>query len=136
MQPLNKKPFGKAQPHSQTGGDGASEPIYIYDRRQNSRTHVLQKGKLAFGVVDFAIDCLIHDISAGGARVRIQPGPVVPEGVILVHLRDRIAFEAGVVWRKDDGTLGLKFLARHDLEQATSPGLRALRRHCIDYSLR
>jgi PilZ domain-containing protein len=135
MHPLQKRAFGRAspQPNEVSGG---SEPIYIYDRRQHLRTHVLQQGKLAFGHADFAIDCFIHDISMGGARIRVPGSQKIPDTVILVHLRDRIAYEASVAWRKDDGTLGLKFLVRHELEEARSPGLKSLLRHCVEYSLR
>lgn len=132
-----KRPFGKARPlTANEGGGDVAEPIPMHDRRQHARTHVLQRGKLAFGHADFAIDCLIHDISTGGARIRVQPGPTVPESIILVHLRDRVAYEAIVVWRKDNGSLGLKFQAQHDLEQAISPGMRTLRRYCVEYALR
>ena len=136
MHSLNKRPFGKARLEPQVSGTPAVEPIPMFDRREHTRRHVLQRGKLAFGSIDFAIDCLIHDISMGGARVRVETGSTIPQRVILVHLRDRVAFEASVVWRKNDGTLGLKFEARHDLEEAKSPGLRSLRQHCIEYSLR
>lgn len=134
----NRRPFGKARSETQDIAAPAAEPIPMYDRREHPRRHVLQAGKVVFvfGSVDFAVDCLIHDISVGGARVRLETRSAVPESVILVHLRDRVAYEASVVWRKDDGTLGLKFEARHDLEDARSPGLRTLRRHCIEYSLR
>jgi hypothetical protein len=136
MHSLSKRPFGKAQLGPQDRETPAVEPIPLYDRREHPRKHVLQRGKLAFGSIDFAVDCLIHDISVGGARVRVETGSTIPESVILVHLRDRVAYEASVVWRKNDGTLGLKFEARHDLAAAKSPGLRSLRQHCVEYSLR
>lgn len=132
MHPLQKKAFGRASSQPTSG----SEPIYIHDRRQHPRAHVLQQGKLAFGHADFAIDCFIHDISMGGARIRVPGSHKIPDAVILVHLRDRIAYEATVAWRKDDGTFGLKFVTRHELEQARSPGLKSLLRHCVEYSLR
>jgi hypothetical protein len=96
----------------------------------------LQKGKLVFGTSDLAMECTIQNISAGGASVRFQPGPRVPENVILVHLEEHTAYEAIVAWRKDEGAVGLKFYGKHDLRQAMSPGLKNLRRHCIEYSLR
>lgn len=134
MGPQRKRAFGKAQPLAATGEADAPRLI-AHDRRQHVRTPTNLQGKLSFGHASFAIDCLILDLSEAGAHVRVQNDQTVPESVILVRLRDRIAHEATVVWRRDRGTIGLKFESAHNLEEAKTPGLRTLRQYCVEYDL-
>lgn len=136
MEPLRKRTFGKAQSQPQTANaEGEGPTLTAHDRRQHPRTRTNLQGKLSFGHASFAIDCLILDIGEGGARVRVQNGQKIPEKVILIRLRDRIAHEASVAWRNDNGTAGLKFESTHNLEDAKTPGLRTLRQYCVEYDL-
>ena len=41
------------------------------DRRRFPRAHVLRRGKIVFRHGHSAIDCVVLDLSTGGARVRI-----------------------------------------------------------------
>ena len=50
-------------------------------KRQKPRETVLQKGQLVLG--DSIIDCIVLDISAGGARVRTAVVTHIPERVTL-----------------------------------------------------
>ncbi len=106
------------------------------ESRTEPRRRTLFKGMLSYGQnCAFTVECVIADLSEAGARVQIQPGPPVPSSVFLVHLREHAAYEATVAWRRDDN-LGLKFVARHDLENPTTEDLKVLRQHCIEHQLR
>lgn len=91
---------------------------------------MLAPGKLVFGNLMGAVDCLIGDMSIGGARVRVVQDKRVPDDVFLVHLREWTAYRARVVWRRADGNLGLSFRQSHDLEGAMTPNLRSMREYC------
>jgi len=136
MEPLRKRTFGRAQPQMPVAESASDAPaLTAHDRRQHPRTRTSLQGKLSFGHASFAIDCLILDLGEGGARVRTQNGQKIPDKVILIRLRDRIAHEARVAWSNENGTVGLKFESTHDLDQSKTPGLKALRQYCVEYDL-
>jgi len=94
---------------------------------------MVMPGKLYFGLRAQAVDCLIGDMSVGGARVRVKPGTVVLDDLYLVHLREWAAYKAHVVWRRRDGNLGLQFKRSHDLDGAVAPELKVMREYCVAY---
>jgi hypothetical protein len=103
---------------------------------RTARKRVLQGGKLCFGdKLALTVDCIIHDTSEGGMRIQIQPGPTIPTEVTLVHLRAHIAYTATVAWQRR-GSIGLKFVARHDLREPETPDMEVLRRYCVEHGLR
>src|ERR1051326_3262248 len=106
-------------------------PADAEEFRKSRRTRTLLRGKLAYGAGAFSIDCVISDLSETGARVQVQTGASIPERVYLVHLRARTAYEAKVMWRRDNFA-GLEFTASHDLETATAPELKLMRLYCVD----
>ena len=106
------------------------------DPRTAARKRTLFKGILCYGPsCAFTIDCVITDFSEAGARVQIPPGPPLPTDVYLVHVRERTAYRANVSWRRDD-ILGLRLVARHNLENPETEDLKTLRRHCIEHEPR
>src|SRR5215469_4905006 len=133
MTPMNNKTFGKRQRLIEP--PPAPRPVREVpevDPRGEPRKRTLFKGVISYGQdCEFTIDCVIADFSEAGARVQIQPGPPIPTDVYLVHSRERAAYEANVAWRRNNN-LGLKFVARHDLENPTTEVLRMLRRHCVE----
>ena len=128
------KPFGRAHPSASNdtaGKAGTAEALATNDRRQEPRISTSVQGKICFGGGATVLDCVILDLSDGGARVRSAPGDAIPDRFILVRLRDFIAHEVRVVWRRDKVMIGVKFENTHDLDQAKSPGMRALRQLCL-----
>ena len=119
--------FGKAR-----NTVSAVKPTIQGEPRRAKRARTLLKGKLSYGHGAFTVDCVIRDFSHSGARVRVQPGVAIPANLYLVHLRNRTAFEATVKWRDDDGNLGLKLNAAHDLDHTDHAEMKVLRRYCID----
>ena len=132
---MNKGSFGKA-----TQKNAAAEIRHpqrrrsiFFDARRSPRKRMVIPGKLAFGSVPQAFDCLIGDMSVGGARVRVKPGLAVPNELYLVHLNEWFAYEARVVWRRADGNMGLAFRRSFDLDGAIRPDLRTMREFCVAY---
>jgi hypothetical protein len=133
---MNSKTFGRRQRLEPPPAPPPAKAVPEVDLRGEQRKRTLFKGILSYGTnCAFTVDCVIADISEAGARVQIQPGPPVPTDVYLVHLRERTAYEASVAWRRNDN-LGLKFAARHDLENPTTEDLKVLRQHCVENELR
>ena len=107
------------------------------DLRKCRRKRTLLAGVLSYGPGISTVDCKIMDVSETGARVKAEPGSIVPAHVFLVHLRDYVAYEARVAWRRDNGNLGLRFMAAHDLRAEPTDELRAaMRTYCVEHSLR
>lgn len=135
IMPMSNRSFGRRQHVPEPPAPPAKAPPEE-ESRSAQRKRTLFKGVLSYGQnCAFTVDCVISDISEAGARVQIQPGPPVPTDVFLVHLRERAAYEASVVWRRDN-YLGLKFAARHDLENPNTEDLKVLRQHCVEHELR
>jgi len=134
---MNRKPFGKAVRPPPAPPGQKPKPVIAVEQRAKPRKRTLLTGRLVYGYdAAFTADCTIADFSEEGARVTVQPGVPIPEEVTLVHLRETLAFEATVQWRKADGTIGLKFTKTLDLKNADTPPLRAMRAFCIEYNLR
>ncbi len=75
------------------------------DKRQSVRTRLLQPARLAWD--GGLADCLIYDLSAAGAQVRLA-GP--PEAGAAVRLQIPLmgALDCEIVWRREDAA-GLCF---------------------------
>jgi len=105
----------------------------LLDARRHGRKRMIIPGKLAFGSMPRVLDCLIGDMSVGGARVRVKAQTQVPNELCLIHLIEWFAYEARVVWRRRDGNVGLAFKRSFDLEGAIRPELRTLRELCVAF---
>jgi hypothetical protein len=64
-------------------------------RRREMRTGVLKRAKITFGRA--VIDCVVLDVSPGGARVRTEVVVTIPEQVVL-RFSGGSAFVAHVQW--------------------------------------
>jgi hypothetical protein len=64
-------------------------------RRREVRTGVLKRAKITFG--RSVIDCIVIDVSSGGARVRTEVVTAVPEQVVL-RFSGGSAFVARLQW--------------------------------------
>ena len=72
------------------------------------------------------MDCMIRNLSDGGAQIRVAPEVAVPNQFHLIEIRSGTAYRAQVAWRAP-ASAGLKFIERHDLNGAGAPiGLRQL----------
>jgi PilZ domain len=101
----------------------SSEPLSI-ERRPERRKRVLLGGIIAYAGGKHSLHCTIHDISDTGARVVVR-GQKVPSDFYLIHVRDRLAYEAKVVW--NEGTeVGVTFKRTFRLADIGDPALSYL----------
>lgn len=95
------------------------------DRRAAPRLSTNRSGKVLCGA--FAWDCVIKDMSDGGARVQMLSGSVPPATAQLVDLVGGFAHDARVAWRKDR-EIGLTFLRSHDLRGLAPANVQTAKR--------
>jgi hypothetical protein len=79
------------------------------DRRPGRRRRVLLGGRVSYHDGTQVFDCSIRDLSDGGARITVPSTQVLPTQVYLINLRDRLAYESLVVWKRG-GEAGLSFV--------------------------
>src|SRR5437016_11978073 len=113
------------RPQPQVAAERRKARGLLRDARRHHRQRMFLPGKLVFP--GHALDCLIADLSLGGARVRGAKGKALPVKLWLIHLKERFAYEVRVAWRRADGSVGLQFLRSFNLDGATTPELRMLR---------
>ena len=78
------------------------------ERRPERRRRTLLGGCIVFDDGKQVFDCTIRNLSKSGARITLPAGYSIPTQIFLIHLRDRLVYEAVIVWRKD-GEAGLSF---------------------------
>ena len=101
--------------------DQPPEPPPI-EARKSQRKRVILRGKIIYNEGAFTVDCRIRDISEGGARILLPEGQVIPTRVILIDMRDRLAYECEVAWFQG-AERGLKFLQKYSLRGELPPTL-------------
>ncbi len=78
------------------------------ERRQDSRRRVCFGGQVETAAFMVDTPCMVRDVSLSGARIRIAPGAILPERVVLhVPLRGECRV-ARLIWREGD-MVGLRF---------------------------
>jgi hypothetical protein len=105
--------------------DKPPEPPPI-EGRKSARKRVLLRGKVIYNEGAFTVDCRIRDISEGGARILLPDGQLIPTRIILLDMRDHVAYECEVAWFKG-AERGLRFLARYPLRGVLPPTLTYLK---------
>ena len=107
-------------------------PPFVYGPRPTRRRTCLG-GKLLFGDGAFAekdsftFDCIVHDISEGGAKIILARNRPLPPDVFLIVKRRCIAYQAKIVWLNWPAR-GLKFLAAYPLDTVLPAELKFLQR--------
>src|SRR5262249_38311479 len=85
----------------------------VFERQFRRRTRSRRKrstltGKTGYDAGEYALDCTIYDISETGARVVLPPNYGLPDKVVLMDMRNRMAHAAAVV-PTERTQRGLKF---------------------------
>ncbi|MBP7705390.1 MAG: PilZ domain-containing protein [Caulobacter sp.] len=96
------------------------------ERRGAPRHRALLAGKVANEDATETLDCVIRNLSDDGAMIETSAPHLVPNELHLVQIREGVAWDAEVVWRRGN-RVGLKLGVRHDLRETTEKQLRALR---------
>ena len=95
------------------------------DRRREKRSQTLKSGKmLCGGVSPTVIDCLIMEMSDGGARIETNAQIDVPE-IFVLRTNDNIERRARRRWSIGD-QIGIEFLSETGIVPVASSGARDL----------
>ena len=78
------------------------------NRRRHKRDRVLKEGQIVFHHGQCTVNCAVVDISASGARVRVDTALGLPEHFELRLYRGP-AYTCRVVWNQGN-TLGVEFV--------------------------
>jgi len=124
-EPARFFPQSAVQPESFMSDDQPPEPPPV-EGRKSPRRRVLLRGKVLYNEGAFTVDCRIRDMSDGGARILLPDGQVIPTRVILLDMRDRIAYECEVAWFRAP-EYGVKFLQKYSLRGDLPPTLMYLK---------
>jgi hypothetical protein len=89
------------------------------DRRRHQRRRSLLSGKIVL-VNGVAYDCAIHDVSDGGAQVRLTSPAALPDTFRLIDVSRGLGFSATVIWRNLP-SVGLQLTEPLDLTKSDSP---------------
>jgi hypothetical protein len=91
--------------------------------RAHERLRVSIEGKILAPDLSSVVDCMIQDVSAGGALISVRAGTEVPDRFYLWQAQTGTKLECEVRWRRP-GLVGLSFVAPETLK------VRALIRAC------
>ena len=95
----------------EAGNDNRRKPVF--ERRREPRRRVLLTGKIVSVDYSFSADCVIRDLSPGGARITAPPEAVCGEPFLIV-VRNATAHRSRGVWH-GEGMAGLRFLDAHNV---------------------
>jgi hypothetical protein len=120
-----------AAPPPVPAATGELPPLAHPYRPRRQRTCLF--GKLVFGegaflpAHAFTLDCSIHDLSEGGAKIMLKQFQTLQPELYLIVVKYCIAYRANVVWQKFPAR-GLKFSKTYFLN-ATLPEESNVLRH-------
>lgn len=86
------------------------------ERRPVARKRVLLGGVAVHQLKRDGVNVQIRDISPKGARVSLPPSAILPAQLYLIVVREQMAYEAEVIWRKGND-VGLSFGKAIDLHE-------------------
>jgi hypothetical protein len=96
------------------------------ERRPKARKRVLLTGIVAYDDGAHSFHCTIRNLSETGARLAMGNNTLFPSDFYLINVRDRVAYEATMVWNR--GTeIGVTFKAALPLSGITDPRLAFLK---------
>lgn len=95
--------------HLHTAGNTALAAQAADDARIAPRRRMLKAGKIAYNDRHVSIGCTVRDISATGARLRVEGSISAPDTFELLIQLDGLEANCQVVWRSG-ADVGVKFL--------------------------
>lgn len=118
----------KPLPHRGTGlgNDANHDAPPPAERRPKGRKRVLLTGIVAHGLGAHSFHCTIRNLSESGARLAVGNNALFPSDIYLINIRDRVAYEAKVVWNKGS-EIGVTFTHTMPLDGITDPALAFLK---------
>ncbi len=111
------------------GGRGA-----VRERRRETRRRVLLQGKLVYPHNSFSADCMIRDLSQGGARIAVD-NQLLTADPFLIVVRDAAIHQSTIMWT-DPRQAGLRFDDSHGLDGDVPLRLKAMKRLWLELAPR
>ena len=106
----------------------------VSERRREPRRRVLLQGKVVFPHNSFSADCMIRDLSEGGARIAIDSQMITTHPFLIV-VREAVIHQSTTMWT-DVRQAGLRFDESHALDGEVPLRLRAMKRLWVDLAPR
>ena len=94
--------------HLHTVGNTALAPT-TDDGRVAPRRRMLKSGKIAYSDRHVTIGCTVRDMSATGARLRVEGSVTAPDTFELLIALDGLEANCQVVWRRE-ADIGVRFI--------------------------
>jgi hypothetical protein len=82
--------------------------LIMGNKRSAIRTRTLLKGVAIFNNRQSTADCLVRNMSASGARLRLWNAELLPEHFDLIVPHKAVTYRARIAWR-GDGEIGVVF---------------------------
>ncbi|MEO8300709.1 MAG: PilZ domain-containing protein, partial [Rhizomicrobium sp.] len=108
------------------GDDANQDAPPPAERRPKTRKRTLFTGIVAYANGAHSFHCTIRNLSETGARLAIGTNAQFPSDFYLINIRDRIVYEARLVWNKGN-EIGVTFKSAIPLAGITDPGLAFLK---------
>lgn len=83
---------------------------FTQERRAHPRRKVLKRVKAVFNANRSVLDCVMRDVSAGGARLSCDHAALLPQSFHLVFVTEGEMRDVRVAWRKLS-EVGVEFLS-------------------------
>jgi len=103
----------------------ASKPLED-ELRRSVRTRTLLAGRIVFRDGAYSYECVVRDMSEGGARVEVPAAQMLPRRFYFLTSREEVAYDAELAWRTRI-MAGIKFRDSIQLATCKDPKLRYLR---------
>jgi hypothetical protein len=97
-----------------------------HDLRRSVRTRTFFGGKIVFNEGAYSYDCVVRDMSDGGARIDIPEARMMPRRFYFLTSRAEIAYDSELVWRTRM-MAGIRFRETIELATCNEPKLRYLK---------
>jgi hypothetical protein len=107
--------------------DGDDELPPMAERRPFVRKRVLLGGVAVHPLRRNGTNCQVRDITETGARITIPHAVNLPDQLHLIIVREQVAYDARVIWRKGEEA-GISFSRAIDLRAESDPSLAHLAR--------
>lgn len=106
------------------GGPASKAPEH--DLRRSERVRTFLGGRIVFHDGAYSYECIVRDMSEGGARVDIPAARLIPRRFYFLTSKEEVAYESELVWRTRL-MAGIKFCDSIQLATCKDPKLRYLR---------
>ncbi|HKB96967.1 MAG TPA: PilZ domain-containing protein [Rhizomicrobium sp.] len=97
------------------------------ERRPKPRKRVLLTGIVVYANGTYSFDCTFRNLSETGARIVVGKSAQFPSDFYLINIRDRVAYEAKVVWN-NGSEVGVTFQKTLPMSDITDSSLIFLKR--------